>query len=281
MSDDKENGMMFRNRRLKGISFERFAEDYANVRPGYPDAAIRMVVQSTNMSRQSHVLEIGVGTGIATKELLKTGARIIGIEPGVNLISIARDSMKGQDGVELHEQAFEDFHTDQRFDVVFSATAFHWLKGADKFERIAHLLNPGGFLVVMWNSFCKNDDPVDQEIDRCYQQHLPAQYDASGNVNQQVLAKAMGKVAEILDSEIFYLASMDQCLTAYTYSADRYVALLKTFPKIIETPDDVRDLFLAAVHDVITRHQHVIVPVLTSVCICRKAADFTQRMRAR
>lgn len=280
MSSSQKNAMMFRDQRLDGTEFERFADDYGNVRPGYPPEATADIIRECGLSEASRVLEIGMGTGIATSALLESGASFVGIEPGENLLRIAREKLGGQARIEFFGQTFEEFRTDQVFDVVLSATAFHWLKESDKYQRVADLLKHGGQLVVMWNSFCRNNDPVDAEIEAAYQKFLPDVYLPEPDVNGKVLKKANGKVREILDSQLFYLTFLRKYLLHHVYSPDRYIALLRTYPKIIQAEDRLREEFLEEISNIVQRHQRVIVPVLATVCICRRSGDFSSLVHA-
>lgn len=252
---------------MENLSFGQFADDYAGARPGYPKEAIDLVIAKAKLGPESAVLEIGVGTGIATQEIAKTGTSLVGIEPSENLLRIARSVLANNDRVELLAQSFEDFKTDRVFDAVLSATAWHWLKQDDKYQRVAKMLKPGGVLAIFWNSFCRHGDQVDLEVDRAYQRYLPG-------VNQNVLAKITDKVREIASNDWFYISHLQQFLVSYTYDADRFVALLKTYPKVIEAPAADRDQFLEAVRQIVKTHGAVTVPVLTTVCICRRIEDF-------
>jgi trans-aconitate methyltransferase len=280
MSNTQNNAMMFRNQRLDGTEFERFADDYGNVRPGYPPEATADIIRECGMSAASHVLEIGMGTGIATSALLESGASFVGIEPGENLLRIAREKLSGQAHVEFFGQTFEEFRTEETFEVVLSATAFHWLKESDKYQRVSDLLKAGGQLVVMWNSFCRNNDPVDAEIEAAYQRFLPDVYPPEPDVNGKVLKKANGKVREILESNLFFLAFLRKYLRHHVYDPDRYIALLKTYPKIIQAEDRIREDFLQEISAIVRRHRQVVVPVLTTVCICRRSEDFSSLVHA-
>jgi ubiquinone/menaquinone biosynthesis C-methylase UbiE len=280
MSDTKKHAMMFHGQRLDGTEFERFADDYGNVRPTYPAEAMEDIIRECGLSKTSHVLEIGMGTGIATAALLKSGASFVGIEPGENLLRIAKDRLGEGARIEFVGQTFEAFQTDQTFDTVLSATAFHWLKEPDKYQRVARMLKPLGKLVVMWNSFCRNNDPVHAEIEDAYQKLLPDVYPPEPDVNAKVLRKANGKVREILESQTFFIAFLREYVLHHVYDPDRYVALLRTYPKIIQAADDVRETFLQEIRNIVQRHGRVIVPVLTTVCVCRRSEDFTLLVHA-
>lgn len=270
---------MFRDQRLNGTAFEKFADDYGDVRPGYPAEAIDDIIRECALGANSRVLEIGMGTGIATAALLKSGATFVGVEPGKNLLRIAQKKLGDQAQVAFVNQSFEEYQTDQVFDVVLSATAFHWLSKSDKYQRVTEFLKSGGQLVIMWNSFCRNGDPVDAEIEAAYQRFLPDIYPAVPDVNGGVLDKANAKVREILDSKLFFLGFLRTYIQPHVYDSQRYVALLRTYPKIIQAPDQTREDFLREVAGIVERHQRVVVPVMTTVCICRRSQDFASLVR--
>ena len=271
----KKRSMMFKDRHLPGAAFEKFADNYGQVRPGYPREIFTDLAKECGVVSGTSILEIGAGTGIATRSLLELGASVVAVEPGENLLEIARESLVDFTTVEFVGTTFEQYQERRIFDMVVSATAFHWLGAGDKFTRVASLLKPGGHLVVMWNSFCQNNDPIEQEIAVLYGQHLPDVYPEKGDVNAGVLQKSLGKEQEIADSGIFYIHTMRRYLQHCHYDTKHYVALLNTFPKIIEAPEKAKQSFLRDVEAVVEKHGQIIVPVLTTVCVCRRKQDFS------
>jgi len=275
MQAEMTNAMMFRSQRLDGTEFERFADDYGSVRPGYPPEGIEDVIRECGLAPASRVLEIGMGTGIATADLLRSGASFVGIEPGQNLLRIAKERLGPDARVEYFGSPFEDFKSEETFDAVVSATAFHWLKESDKFERVASLLKPGGKLAIFWNSFCRSGDAANAEVEDAYRRLLPGTYGPEADVNGKVLAKADGKVREILDSRTFTLGFLRRYVRRHEYGAERYVSLLRTYPKIIQAEEPVREEFLKEISSIVARHGQMVVPVMTTVCIAQRTSDFS------
>jgi 2-polyprenyl-3-methyl-5-hydroxy-6-metoxy-1,4-benzoquinol methylase len=63
------------------------------VRPGYPDELFADLVTITGMGDRSSVLEVGCGTGQATRSLAALGCSVTALEPGAGLAALARRRM--------------------------------------------------------------------------------------------------------------------------------------------------------------------------------------------
>src|SRR4051812_7604144 len=110
---------------------EAFGHDPANyhaARPAYPDAAWTVLGERAGLRAGIDILEIGAGTGLATDPLLAAEPRrLTAIEPDVRLAAFLRDRVDDP-RLEMIVATFEDAALpDAGFDLVVSATAFHWL----------------------------------------------------------------------------------------------------------------------------------------------------------
>jgi trans-aconitate methyltransferase len=108
-------------------------------------------------------LEIGCATGKATIPLAHRGFRITCIEAGSALTAAARSNLAAFPDVEIIESAFETWspRAGVQFDLVFAATAWHWLDPATRHQRAWKLLRAGGHL-AFWSAthvFPENGDP--------------------------------------------------------------------------------------------------------------------------
>ncbi len=108
------------------------------------------LVQTTKLPSQAHLLEIGPGTGQATQPLAKRGYKITAIELGSELASVARETLKNYADVQVLTGAFEEIELpEQSFDLVYSATAFHWIKPEIQFTKPYKLLKSNGHLAII------------------------------------------------------------------------------------------------------------------------------------
>jgi SAM-dependent methyltransferase len=132
-----------------------FGEDPANYdtsRPDYPDAVWQALRERAGLRADIDILEIGAGTGIATRHLLKYHpARLVAVEPDPRLAAYLADRYPSLDVIA------EPFETvapkEASFDLVACATAFHWLDSVPALQRIAALLKPNGHVALWWNVY--------------------------------------------------------------------------------------------------------------------------------
>jgi SAM-dependent methyltransferase len=136
-------------------------EAYGDVRPEYPEPIYRCLVDHGALVPDTATLEIGAGSGLATRRLIELGAKpITVIEPDARFAPSLRalGEMTGTD-LRLVQSAFEDAEVPPHsFDLVAAATSFHWLDPRVALDKIADALRPGGFAALWWNVF--------QDLDR-------------------------------------------------------------------------------------------------------------------
>jgi len=131
-----------------GLSFDAVADAYDRVRPRYPDALFDDVAVISGLGHEAAVLEIGCGTGIATRSLLARGWHVLAVEPGTAMAEVARRDARNE-RLEVEEQPFEAWEPrGRRFALVFSATAFHWVDPNTKWGKAAEVLLDGGHLAL-------------------------------------------------------------------------------------------------------------------------------------
>lgn len=99
------------------------------------------------------MLEIGPGTGQATRRLVDHGAHIVVVEPDPGMASFLRQSPLAH-RIQLVETTFEeaDVAADS-FDLAVAATSFHWVDTAVALPRLMRCLRPGGWLAIWGTIF--------------------------------------------------------------------------------------------------------------------------------
>lgn len=129
---------------------------YDRARPDYPDRVYEILTERCGLRSGAATLEIGPGSGLATRRLLALGADpYVAVEPDERLAAyLSEQSQAEGHTIELHVAAFEDVALDAAsFDLVVSATAFHWLNQPVALAKVGRLLKPGGWLANWWNLF--------------------------------------------------------------------------------------------------------------------------------
>ena len=136
--------------RRYGKVFDEIAAEYDRHRPAYPGNLIDQACQVAGIGRGDQVLEVGCGSGQLTRALLARGLRVTAVEPGQNLMALARRNLDGAGAVEFVNAQFEDAPLPyEQFQAVFSASAFHWVDPAVSWQKAADVLVPGGTLALV------------------------------------------------------------------------------------------------------------------------------------
>ncbi len=95
------------------------------------------------------VLDVGCGTGIASREFVDQGAEVIGVEADPRMAEVGRRT-----GLTIEVSRFEDWTPGgEPFDLVISAQAWHWIDLQRGPHLAADVLRPGGRLAVFWNGY--------------------------------------------------------------------------------------------------------------------------------
>jgi SAM-dependent methyltransferase len=150
--------------RERAESFGAVAADYDRYRPSYPAELIDDLVAL----RPAGVLDIGCGTGKASRLLAERGLRVLGVEIDPQMAEVARSH-----GIEVEVGSFEQWDDRGRtFDLITCAQAWHWVDPAVGAPKIVGLLNPGGTAALFWN-FADFDPKTRAVVDDVYRRFAP------------------------------------------------------------------------------------------------------------
>jgi ubiquinone/menaquinone biosynthesis C-methylase UbiE len=144
--------------RRYGKVFDEVAAEYDRHRPTYPDELVDQACRVAGIGSGDHVLEVGCGSGQLTRSLVARGLHVTALEPGKNLIALARQNLEGAGEAEFVNAQFEDaLLPREQFQAVFSASAFHWLDPKVSWQKTADVLVPGGTLALV--QYCGLEEP--------------------------------------------------------------------------------------------------------------------------
>jgi SAM-dependent methyltransferase len=125
----------------RALSFGAVAEAYERFRPDYPAGLFDMVTTYAGQPLRT-ALEIGAGTGKATRLFAQRGVAVTATEPDGAMLAELRKHVPP--GVKTLQAAFEDLRPGVRYGLVYAAAALHWTNREDRWSRMAALLEPGG-----------------------------------------------------------------------------------------------------------------------------------------
>jgi SAM-dependent methyltransferase len=221
------------------VSFDEDALAYDRVRPVAPGYVFDDLVARAGLSSGSSIVEIGPGTGQATRPLAERGLRIVAVEIGPHLAGRARQNLACFADVEVVTTSYEACDPGStRFEAVFACNSFHWVDPAIRFDKSAALLRPGGHLIVVTTPWVIPDD-----ADRFWWD-VQDDYVAVGGERVDPATKHPDRIGdlgpEVRATGLFEEPAMRRYLFEVTFTADEYAITLSTQSGIKEFPPGVR-----------------------------------------
>ncbi len=213
---------------------------YEEVRPGYPAELIRDVIDLSGMKNHSRILEIGCGTGKATRPFAERGYELVCLDIGADLIAVARERLRKYPNVSFLEQAFEVWKPEGTFDLIISATAFHWVDPKVRYLKASEVLRSGGCLAVFSNQHVRKDEGFFAESQSLYNKYYTPM-----TTNRPTHATSFPSV-EAFQDPIKRVYPWTQ-----TYSSEQYIKLLGTYSGHIALLDENRHRLFEGIVDLI------------------------------
>jgi SAM-dependent methyltransferase len=126
---------------------------YDRARPGHPEGAYELLAERCGLAHGTAVLEIGPGTGQATRRLLELGADpLVALEPDPSLAAYLTSAVGRRAEVRIAPLE-EAVLSDETFDLSVAASSFHWVDEEVGLARIFAALRRGGWVALWWTVF--------------------------------------------------------------------------------------------------------------------------------
>jgi len=135
--------------RDEAVSFSKVAPEYERGRPDYPPAAAAWIAEHTGLGPGRVVVDLAAGTGKLTRQLLRSEARVIAVEPLAPMLAELTALLPDVEAVV--GTAEEMGLPDASATAVTVGQAFHWFATDEALTEIARVLEPGGHLALIWN----------------------------------------------------------------------------------------------------------------------------------
>ncbi len=256
--------------------FGRDPGAYARARLPYPERVYEVLESRCGLRPGTAVFEIGPGTGIATRELLRRGAMpLTAVEPNRRLASYLECSL-GHDRarVRILRQPFERATLPPAsFDLGVAATSFHWLPERTALRRVARALRPGGWWAAWW---AHHGDPhrtsaFHESLQPLYE-HLEGRPTSKESARQRQARTRRGRILALESTGTFDRIRYEYIHWNVTLSTERVTALWGTFSDILILPPKQRAWFLSELARIADEQFHgsVTFPGLTPLLTARR-----------
>lgn len=211
--------------------FGRAADSYERARPDYPHEAVDWLVGQMRLGPSTVVVDLGAGTGNLTRLLVRTGARVIAVEP----VPEMRAKLAGRvRSIKVLDGTAEAIPLDDgSANGVTAGQAFHWFRSDQALAEMHRVLRSGGSLGLIWNL-------------RDVSQPLQAALDAIVSPHQRHEPRERWRAA--LDETPFFTRwERRQFRWEVEWVAERLVAFASSLSEIAALADDDRSAALGQV----------------------------------
>jgi SAM-dependent methyltransferase len=216
----------------RALSFGAVAASYERFRPGYPTELVDAVMEYAGGPVRT-ALEIGAGTGKATRLFAQTGIAVTATDPDEAMLAELRRHVPST--VKTVQVAFEDLPLDASFGLVYAAAALHWTHPVGRWTRVAALLEPGG-VFASFGGPVEIADPDVAEAVRAARAPLLASDDLAFSDGTAVSDPLQWPGSELQCSEKFTDVQQSTIARRLSLSADNYIGYLSTVSAYLQLP---------------------------------------------
>ena len=238
-------------------TFDTVASAYEKMRPGYPEELYRAVLDYIPLDRHSRVVEVGSGGGQATEPMLQLGCELTAVECGVQFSARLREKFATYPRFSVFTGRFEDVPLDaDAYDLVFSASAFHWVPEEIGYRKVYDILKSGGAFARFANHPYrdKGQPELCREIDALYAKYYYPYHGKEPQVPVEYTEKEAEERAKIAAKYGFTDIRYATFERTRTFTAREYLALLGTYSDHIAIEESVRARFFDEIERAIERH---------------------------
>ena len=222
-------------------TFNENEYNYDKARPDYPKELFDDIFNYINLSKTSNALEIGIGTGQATLPFLNKGCNVAAVELGDRLAKYCQQKFSRFNNFCIYNSDFIEIELPKRsFELIYSATAFHWIPKDSGYAKVKSLLKPGGVVALFWNHpfVSSTDDETNLASMYVYEKYRPD----DKTPKEFDLSKCQEQIEE-LEKYGFTDIKSKIYKRIRRLTSEEYISLINTYSDHIALPKEVRNAF--------------------------------------
>jgi SAM-dependent methyltransferase len=129
----------------RALSFGPAAGRYDQLRPTYPEAALRWALGDQPL----RVVDLGAGTGILSRRLAGLGHEVVPVEPDEAMRERLAAASPGLAPLAGYAERIP--LPDGSVDAVMAGQSYHWFDREPAHAELARVIRPGGVFAPLWN----------------------------------------------------------------------------------------------------------------------------------
>jgi SAM-dependent methyltransferase len=220
----------------RALSFGVVAAAYERYRLGYPDRLVDEVLAYAP-STIANALEIGAGTGKATRAFAARGIAVTATDPDAAMLAELRRHVPAT--VATIQASFEDLPLVRSYDLVMAAASLHWTRPEQRWSRVSALLNENGVFASFGGQLQLQDPAVDAAVRQARAAFLPEDGVPSPDGTPDD-SEMQWPGTELLRSEHFTDVRQIRIERRAVMSADDYIGHLSTISAYLQLPAATR-----------------------------------------
>jgi SAM-dependent methyltransferase len=203
-------------------AFELVADVYERARPEYPPDAIAWLAERLGLRPGRAVLDLGAGTGKLTRALVRTGARVVAVDPGEQMLAQLRRVLPDVEALIGGAEAIP--LEDHSVDAITVGQAFHWFRHGAALPEMRRVLRLQGGVGLIWNARDRQ-----WEVTKLLDDFVPPERAAPGTWSDELKA-----------SDLFGPVEQRRFHFAQTLDADGLVGRMLSISFVASAPEQKR-----------------------------------------
>lgn len=241
----------------ESVAFDRAAGYYDQTRgfpPGVERGVAALIARVGNLTSESRVLEIGIGTGRIALPLAPHVSAYYGVDLARPMLDRMNEKSAGEPIYPVIGDITRLPFASHSFDAVIAVHIFHLVPGyRDALREAARVLKPGGVLLHGWNAGSKATT-VEKQIEKIWNETVGALHAPT--------ASAPGAMTR--DERLTFLPANSWSLLredTLTFSSDRpasayFTGLInRLYSSLWSMPDDIHAAGVKAIQAYVTENQ--------------------------
>lgn len=244
---------------IKGLewTFDTVATRYEKLRPKYTDDLYKTLFNYISIDNSSNVVEVGIGGGQATLPILERGCTLTAVEYGENFSKLCEKKFENYKNFSVITEKFENTSfADFQYDLVYSASAFHWIPENIGYPKVYAMLKSGGAFARFANhpNRDKGNPALSAEIDKLYSIYYYQYYGKDVKPEKEYSEEQAVQRAQIAKKYGFVDIKHAMFYRTRTFSAKEYVELLGTYSDHIAIKEKIRMEFFSKIEETINKY---------------------------